>query len=238
MINKNFIFQSIWKIQKGFYKRNKGNTLLLSDYSERMIAQVNLANKFNYKKLIVIGDSNGENLSTYSNMLQLGNGLNSIGVNIAIGGTRADSWAHFFNHEIDGMLLYNDIKFFDYIIFNIGGNHILQDKMDILYESLNKLKEMFPNSYNCLVPPIHYNIISTLSSKDEFDLRFKVSKANRMIKEIWQNRVIDTYSVFTDEKENPYLLTHEDAVHFSDTTDRKIRIPLIIDTIKKNEIRL
>ena len=97
------LFQFIWHFMvKGFIKRKNGVGDNLKDYSERMIEQLKLALNFTDKiDFVIIGDSNGENLATYSNMVQLQKEIGGIGVNIAIGGTRADTWNEFlrFSHK-------------------------------------------------------------------------------------------------------------------------------------------
>lgn len=102
---KNRIFQFIWfYIFKGLFPRKKGVGTTLSDYADRMTDQIQLANAFGKIDFIILGDSNGENLATYSNMVQLGKSL-GLGINIAIGGTRADSWVDFLLYSEKGQFV-------------------------------------------------------------------------------------------------------------------------------------
>lgn len=120
------------------------------------------------------------------------------------------------------------------IIWNIGGNHILQNAMESLEKNLEKLKEIFPNSWNCLIPPIHMTAISMLNGLSVSEIKGRVDHANSLISKIWNIKTIDTYSPFLNPSANgePYWFVLEDLVHFSEDTDKKIRIPLIISKVK------
>lgn len=229
------LFQFIWHFMvKGFIKRKNGVGDNLKDYSERMIEQLKLALNFTDKiDFVIIGDSNGENLATYSNMVQLQKEIGGIGVNIAIGGTRADTWNEFLRFSHKGIDIY---RFIDThvkkVIFNIGGNHILQDKMDILEKEFISLYELFPESYNCLVPPIHIGLIAGLKGINPQVIQERVETCNNLIKHIWRNKAIDTYTPFLSPSKEPYFFVLDDLVHFSDYADKKLRIPIIIDKVK------
>lgn len=232
---KNRIFQFVWfNLIRPFIPRKTGEGARLLDYSERMTAQISASENFGKLDFAILGDSNAENLATYSDMVQLGKEL-GLGVNIGIGGMRADSWLEFFltaaGKEIFQKLSSDKNT---QIIWNIGGNHVLQNRMDILKISLKSLHDMFPGSYNCLIPPIHSGLISSLSGISQDEIKDRVLTCNWYIEEIWKEKAIDTYTPFVSPSPDgeAYFTVLQDAVHFSDMADRKFRIPIIINHVK------
>ena len=218
-------FQSAWNnFLKGFYKRksNKNGAGLLM-YVKRMHKQIDLAKDYGKIQLAILGDSNAENLASYQYMKK----FDPIGVsiNLAISGTRADQWLDFFLKTKDGERIYKEISKAK-ILWNIGGNNILQNKMEILKPSLLGLKKLFPFSYNCLVPPIWSRFMQF--NQTQIELNHKVNLCNKYIKEIWQTRAIDTYTPFLNPNTNePFILVHKDLVHFS-KYGNSVRIPIIL----------
>lgn len=225
----NTIFQFIWfYFVKPAIKRKEGDGTSLIHYHKCLITQIKLAKRFGIKYLIV-GDSNGENLATYSNMKQLGKGLNAVIANIAIGGTRADTWYDYFYSD-EGKELLSILPEDTFIIFNIGGNHILQDKMDLLPSAFKSLKAIVKRkSCNCLVPPIHTKFIQVLNSEISNET---IKLCNKMIKSVWPKMFIDVYTPFVTKDGDPLFFLHDDIVHFSDNVDKNMRIPIMIDAIK------
>lgn len=235
---KNYIYQNLVYLIKTLIPRKIGLGISLADYSRRMFFKVKLAKFFSGRKMLILGDSNAENLASYSDCLRFGKYLKSIVVNIAIGGTRADTWVEFFLNTKEGKELYEEVKNYDIILFNIGGNNVLQNKMDVLEKSLKKLKELFLQSYNCTIPPLHYDLLSMPMNKPKDKIRQDVLKANELIRKVWKDKTIDLYNLFVDANGYPYIFTHEDAVHFSQFVDEKIRIPFISAFIMGDRFKL
>ena len=224
----NTLFQFIWfSIVKPFIKRKQGEGVDLVDYHKRIITQVKLATFFGVR-YIIIGDSNGENLATYKNMTQFGKGLNAVIANIAIGGTRADSWVDYFSTK-EGREVLETLPVDVFVIFNIGGNHVLQKKMDLLPAAFKDLKHIVEReSCNCLVPPVHYSVLKDINP----DAKKDVTKCNTYIKKVWSDRYIDVHTPFKTKDDEPLFFIHQDVVHFSDNVDRLVRIPIMIEAIK------
>ena len=224
----NTLFQFIWfNIVKPFIKRKQGLGVELVDYHKRIIAQVKLATFFGIQ-YIIIGDSNGENLATYSNMRQFGKGLKAVIANIAVGGTKADSWVDYFSTK-EGQEVLDILPADVFVIFNIGGNHVIQKKMDLLPSAFKELKHIVRReSCNCLVPPVHYTVIKTLNK----DAKKDVTKCNAYIKKVWPDRYIDVHTPFQTKNDEPLFFIHEDAIHFNDEVDKVMRIPIMIKAIK------
>ena len=119
---KNKLFQYAWQLAKRLSTRKTGLGLNLADYKNRIIPQIKLARLFGKIDLIVLGDSNAENLNTIDNMIQLGQGLSGVSINIGIGGTRVDQWVQFLE-SVDGIEVLQAIREFSpIVIVNIGGD--------------------------------------------------------------------------------------------------------------------
>lgn len=231
----NFWFQTLWSMVKGFYKRKYGSGLELVDYSTRMIKQIELAQSMGQIKFVILGDSNAENIANRSDMIQLGRDL-GLGVNIGIGGMRADHWSSFFKTEEGRQVLFLLRAHKPVVIINVGGNNILQKKMELLDGSLAFISEVFapqffPRVFACLIPPIHTELIAPLFGTTQDELKAEIKKANDLIKKNFL-RIIDTYTPYVDASGDPYFYVQGDAVHFSDKTNKVMRIPQIITSVK------
>lgn len=233
MINR--LFQYYWyTLVKPFIPRKNGDGTLIEHYSARMKSKMSQSQTFGKPKYAVFGDSNGEKLDKRDSMIQLGDGLGLI-LNFAVSGMRGDSWLKFLTETADGKWLYDQLmKLKIIVIWNIGGNHVLQNRMDNLQSSLVALKTLFPDSFNCLIPPIHAGLMETVGGMDAAQIRQRVMIANQTISDIWKEKAIDTYSPFLapDASGEPYFFVLQDFVHFSDFADRKFRIPIIIKAVK------
>lgn len=221
MMNKNRKFQLVWSgLVKNLYPKSK--SILLKDHFTRMKKQIELARSFGKIKLCILGDSNAENLSGFEYMSM----FDPIGlsINLALSGTRADHWIDFFQSR-EGSEIKDSIQNC-IVVWNIGGNHILQKRMDNMEESLTQLHTYFPESFNCLLPPIWSKFMHFLGP--ELEINHQLNLCNKAIFEIWKEKTIDTHTPFVNWEQNePYVMVHKDLVHFSDIGNR-IRIPIII----------
>jgi hypothetical protein len=143
---------------------------------------------------------------------------------------------YFFENTKNGRDCFSLVKYLESngakVLFNIGGNHILKGEMDSAQRDLIKLHYRFPDSYNCLVPPIHTTILEKLTNKPKGSIDAKVKKLNKIIEMIWNDKTIDMYSPFLDwDTHGPYLIALGDLVHFSQLADETVRIPLIVGTL-------
>lgn len=225
---RNKFFQMLWYSIRGVYPYKTGDGLTLDCYSQRMEKSLSFADWFGEVKCAVLGDSNGATLDKSEKMTLLWKDQDGIAVNLAIGGTRADQWADFLSLSPVGTDIARKLKG-SKIVFNIGGNNVLQNRLTLLKSSLQKLKDIFPDSYNCLIPPIHAQLAGVLLGRTADEIRIDIDKANSIIREIFQDKAIDTFTPFLnpDGSGEPYFIVLKDAVHFSDWADMNIRIPLI-----------
>ena len=217
---KNHQFQFLWfKFLSKFYPRKNGNSGTLEDYADYMLAYISWGNRLTSIQCAIIGDSNGEELKDYESMKRIVRPA----VNFSIGGTRADSWVHFFEETKKGQEVYDKIKNLDFIIVNVGGNNILQNKFNVLDRSLKKIHTLLPQSIFITIPFIWSELVSKLSGKSKEVIDIEILEANAMIK---QYDHIDV-SIYTGKPGKPFWFVHKDAVHYSEEFDYKIRIPLI-----------
>lgn len=191
---RNKLFQYAWQLAKRLSTRKTGSGLNLADYKNRIIPQIKLARMFGKIDLIVLGDSNAENLNTVDNMAQLGEGLTGVSINIGIGGTRVDQWVQFLE-SVDGLEVMQAIR--DYnpiVIVNIGGNNALQQRMEGLGNWFDRLIGLLPNAYGCLCPPIHLSYFEKIT--DVQKLKINVATVNGEIARVFKIRCIDLYTPF------------------------------------------
>jgi hypothetical protein len=191
VISKESVYLFIWNyIYKNLIPRKSGIGNSLKNYSERMIEQFNLANIFkNPINFAIVGDSSGEELSSYSNMSKLQKNF-GLGVNIAISGTRADSWFDFLNYTSHGLLISNELKQVEKVIFSLGKDNILQRKIDSFENYMQMFHSMFPNSYVCIIEPIDIKFFTRLMDKIE-EIEENIKLCNSIINKIWDDRVLD-----------------------------------------------
>lgn len=222
---KNKLFQYAWQLAKRLSTRKTGSGLNLADYKNRIIPQIRLARLFGKIDLIVLGDSNAENLNTIDDMVQLGEGLTGLSINIGIGGTRVDQWVQFLE-SVDGLEVLQAIREFKpIVIVNIGGNNALQQRMEGLGNWFDRLVGLLPNAYGCLCPPIHLSYMQGVA--DTQKLKINVATVNGEIARVFKARCIDLYTPFLSGNGEAYITVLQDAVHFSEEADRNIRIPFL-----------
>lgn len=218
----NAVFQHTWSVVGRFYKTDK---LSLESNVTKIKGQIRLAKIFQFIfrvpiMLIVIGDSNGENLAKPKYMKSFG--YLGLALNIAKGGTRADTWQILFQTYPDLLKLIQDT--FPIVLFNIGGNHVLQGRMDLMEPALIYLKENFPKSFNMEIPPIYSDLISGLNGNlSAKEIENNVKLTNNVINDLWSLRAINLYDLFIDPTtlsddivDKPVMFTLGDLVHFSD----------------------
>lgn len=222
---RNKLFQYTWQLAKRLSTRKTGSGLNLADYKNRIIPQIRLARMMGKISLIVLGDSNAENLNTISNMVQLGEGLPGISVNIGIGGTRVDQWVQFLE-SVDGLEVMQAIREDKpIVIVNIGGNNALQSRMEGLGNYFDRLIGFMPTAYGCLCPPIHLSYFQGVT--DTQRLKMDVAIVNGIIDRVFKARCIDLYTPFLSGNGEAYITVLQDAVHFSEEADKKVRIPFL-----------
>lgn len=223
MLNK--LFQLYWfSILKGNIKRKeeKNTGILLDNYSDRMESMIKNSSFFGGADLVIFGDSNAEEMSDYESLKR----FPKLTLNLGIGGTRADHWAQFFTESEVGKKIYEKIKN-KKIVINIGGNNVLQGRMDVLNNSIDTLHKLFPKAYCINIPSIYAKLISQLQGRDESFIVEDLIKANKKISEVAGPRLIDIKPFTGNSEGEPFFFVLKDAVHFSDEFDYKIRIPLI-----------
>lgn len=216
---KNKIFQAIWFVRRGLIPRKTGEGIPVKDYSKRLFKQLELARFFGGPKLVLIGDSNSEAFSNEKDMKR----FHCVAVGLGIGGTRADQWVEWFE-SADGQRL-KSLMGQATVVWNIGGNHVLQNRMDNAASSLKRLKQMFPDSWNIMIPPIHHSILKR-AGVDPDRSRANVEEVNRIIEENWSPRVINLYKEFMGPNGEAFPGLLADPVHYGRQA-RKIIVSVI-----------
>lgn len=219
---RNTLFQFLYyNIIKFVQKDGVG----LTAYARLFKIQIILAQILGGFEAVVIGDSNIELLANYNTMKK----FKKVTLNLGVGGSYCQSWLDFFNNDKVGKWVFKQIKT-KKIIWNIGGNHILLNIMDIAEMGLKRIDDMFPHSYNCTVPPIKTEILNMLDDYlPEYRNRSKkmwgkdLRILNKYITTIWKDKVINLYDLFIVNKDIPIF---KDAVHYSNYIIDNVLIPI------------
>jgi hypothetical protein len=100
------------------------------------------------------------------------------------------------------------------MVWNIGGNSVLQKSMTNAKIALQALREMFPFSFNILIPPIHSWILDKVPNDIDYDQ--DIETINSYIVNEWQTQAINLRPIFknplTGDSWYGYL---SDPVHYS-----------------------
>lgn len=191
--------------------------------SSRIMAQIRLARLFGGAKRVLIGDSNSAVFCNLAAMRQ----FRDVTLALGVGGTTANDWLTYFGTAA-GKRVLSYIRQCD-IIWNIGGNYVLLDQMDLADAGLAKLRAEFPRSWNCLTPPVRAGILEEVGRAigkpkiaSEFQADF--ARINAMIVRYWQVQAIDLFTVFCDPKnQEAYFFALRDMVHYSTYAIKIIR---------------
>jgi DNA-binding MarR family transcriptional regulator len=212
----NKLFWIIWHIYKD---------LLSKSYAIRSLAHVKLGIKFG-AKVIIIGDSNGYTLYKFMSRFPF------VALNIALPGTRPEKTFNFLTQTDEGKEIARLIHNYGIKVYlNTGGNNVLQDSMDTLEQGLKNLYLLFPSARIFNIPFVYANVLAKLSGKSEGIIRSELSRANEIISSVYKGNVIDVSDI-TEWEGQPIFILFSDAVHYSDTFEKRIRIPYIIEREK------
>lgn len=231
----NTIYQLLWfGIYSKLYRAEaKIGTVSMERYLElcipRFRKQIQLAKKiaefFKVPLLSLIGDSNSGVFNSFWCAIK----FNAVTITLGIPGTRPDQWVKlFFNDEAKELL--EELQGIDWnekseaggiMVWNIGGNSVLQKSMGNAKLALQALREMFPFSFNILIPPIHSWLLDKVPNDIDYDK--DIDTINGYIKYEWGIQAINLRPIFT----NPYTGDSwygylSDPVHYSRTGKRII----------------
>jgi len=217
----NKVFQFVWFM---FFEKRIKENLTTDLFDGRMVsmnAKLKLTKWFGGAKVAMFGDSNKEAMDDYGTMKL----FPEVTVNLGIGGTRTEQWVEFF--KTIGKDIYEQIKD-KKIVINVGGNNVLQGKMDVLESSYKELVSMFPNAFHVNIPSIHGELL--FQDKDKLEeLEKALVLANSIIESIVpKDKLIDIRGWTGTKQTEAIVGVHSDPIHYSDSFDKKVRVPLIL----------
>jgi hypothetical protein len=202
----------------------------IEGYADYFIFNLKWASFFGLD-VVFIGDSNVEvakDTETAEKWKPL------IAVNTGKAGSRVDDWTQFFTTEKGKIFLKLILDNAKVVVSNIGGNNVLQDRMDVLEEGMEEYCKAFFSvpHLGINIPPIHLKFFPNARG-----MKTKVNKANKIIAKAFSGDdrfLVDLHTPLKDpETEEAYLGILSDPVHYSDWTDRVFRIPLLREMVKK-----
>jgi hypothetical protein len=210
----NILFQIVWFLIKPLIPRKKEEHKV-ADLAGRMLVQLKLARFFGRVAFVFAGDSNAAGFRPKRFM----SAFRSIACNIAIEGTTADQWCEFFMSE-EGKTV-REAMGDAIVVWSIGGNHVIQKKMDIAAGALRTLHDLFPDSYNIVVPTLHYSLLGIVGVTEE-EGRVGVAQVNAVIKNLWKQKAIDLVSLIEQISGLPFSLLLRDPVHYGDVARKAL----------------
>lgn len=230
----NTIYQLLWF---GFYSRSYDpafpiGSVRIEKYMESCIPrfqrQISLAKAiakfFNVKILTLIGDSNSAVFTSFYSAIR----FQAVTITLGIPGTRPDQWVKFFYNDLAKDLTKELILIHEWngsesgiMVWNIGGNSVLQKSMGNAKLALEALRELFPFSFNILIPPIHSWILDKVPNDIDYDQDIEL--INSYIINEWHLQAINLRPIFanpiTGDSWYGYL---SDPVHYSSKGKRII----------------
>jgi hypothetical protein len=209
---RNELFQFVWFIVRGFIPRKIGDGTQLSHYAPRMIAQVILSWLFGGPFGVLLGDSNSEVFSKYRVMRK----FDSLFVSLGVGGTRVDQWYEFLKTRTGKIILF--LLGSAHRVVNVGGNNVLQLKMDAVLSALSGLYARLDNKKEnkiiaILIPPIHFDLFT--ANGWPLSLRADVEKVNSLIRIFFPIIIDPTPLVDLDNDGYPDPLALSDPIHYA-----------------------
>ena len=177
----------------------------------RFRASYFLAHLFGGVHRILIGDSNSAVWKDYT-VAKL---FRKLTLTWGVGGTMASDWLLFFLTKRGLKILKILLKV--EVIWNIGGNHSLKNQMGTAGSSLAKLHALFPKSWNCTIPPVHYKMLGDIAhavGMDKTDVQYEteLNMISGIVRSEWKPLVIDLYYLLKGI--NPDLY-ERDIVHLN-----------------------
>jgi len=217
----NFLYQFLWFfIVSPFYKKKLVKDILTANrkrFKVQIMIAVFISSLFNIPFQVLIGDSNSEIFANFRTAIK----FNKITVTLGIGGTTPDGWLKFLTELESAWILKTLQVVVKYLFWNIGGNSVLQGKMETAEGSLKGLQKLFQNSFNFLAPPVHASILKTLGTG--IDYKKEVERLNSMIQKFWKVLAIDIFSILKNPAtEEAWFGTLADPVHYSDLSKNLI----------------
>jgi len=203
---QNTLYQAYWH---GFKKQKYRNAI---DKFSRNVDSYATAKMFGTPKKLFMGDSNCEGIDNFADSRR----FNDLTVVFGFGGTTPDDYVNFFRSKFGesfyAMVAIDKPKIF----FNIGGNSVLQKKMDTCRHNLVFLKQYFPDSLIFNIPPIHAGILE-VAGVDKSEILYKnIGTVNRYLTEIWGTQVVDIASAILNPVTGEAVYgSLEDPVHYS-----------------------
>lgn len=242
----NIIYQLLWF---GIYSKSNpfpdlASTATMEDFLHLSIGRFekqiklaeSIANFFKVSILLLVGDSNSGVFNSFFACIR----FNAVTISMGIPGTRSDQWLKCLQSK-EAKNLLNMMEGLDcwvddesvraakmarlnprrIMVWNVSGNSVLQKSMKNAKVSLRGLREMFPLSFNILIPPIHTQILDSVPN--DIDYEKDVESINSYIMEEWEFQSINLRAVLqnpiTGDSWYGYL---SDPVHYSKTGQRII----------------
>jgi len=220
---QNYLYQAYWH---GWKKRQFRNVILKWD---RNIASYDTASKFGTVQAVYIGDSNAEFTDNFEDSSE----YERLSVVFGFAGTTPDDYVNFLRSKEGISFQDRLVKDNPVMVFSIGGNSVLQRKMDTCRQNLQIIHTFFPKSYVVNIPPIHAGVLGAVSDQRPETLHANIRQVNQWLSEIWGSRCIDLASVLLNPFTGEAVYgTLQDPVHYGRAVRKEII--KIVNSIKKD----
>jgi hypothetical protein len=177
------------------------------------------AKLFGTPKKLFIGDSNCEALDNFTDSRK----FKDLTVVFGYGGTTPDDYVNFLRSR-EGENFYATLSIDKpLVVWNIGGNSVLQNKMDTCKKNLEILKSYFPKSWIFNLPPIHASVLEFLNPDPNRNIYEDLGTVNNWISEIWGDKVLDISSALLNPHTGEaFYGSLEDPVHYASATRQQM----------------
>lgn len=238
---KQTLYQLFWRAFKSFfYKKTTMIDFVEDPYNgaekiaKEILTQIEVAKYFGNVDLIFMGDSNCEFGNSFSEMIE----WKKCGLTINIGkaGARFDQWYLILKSKTGQKVVEYINKNRIPLFVNLGGNHVLQKKMDTLETDIVSFVSLFSTSKMAAadLPDIMIPLLAPIYKMSKTELKNDVKKTNNLLKKYFNNYVpLGEFFMQMDEaKEDSGLLFElendvlgDGLVHYSKKFNKEIRFP-------------
>lgn len=207
---KNKIFQFVWYYIVKPFIRIKPITESINPVirnGRKIYVQLRLAELFGGFKRLIMGDSNSALFSRFMVMIK----FKLLAASIGVPGSTFTDWLDFLKTDLGAKCLAIIKRNNPIICVNLGGNHVLLEKMALAEAGVREFQNTFPQAWYTTIVPIHFGLLGAIKPERGPEYYENgVIEVNGYIRNYCFPRVIDIYGELinpTTREAYPGILT-------------------------------